>query len=204
LSNPLKQLYNWTISLAEKPGGLCALFLIAFAESSFFPIPPDILLIPLVLGARKKFLKIALVCSLGSVFGGLAGYGIGHFLWGEAPNYSSLARWFFAQPYLPGESAFEAMKQRYDDNAFLIVFTAGFTIIPYKLITISAGAFKINFWMFLFASGLSRAARFFLVATLIQRYGEKMQAFIERWFNLLSLAFCLILALGFYLVKVFA
>ena len=200
--NYLRRLYDWVLHWAETKYGVPALFLLAFAESSFFPIPPDVLLIPLALGARSKAIRFALVCSVASIVGGIAGYGIGYFSWWSgAEAYSAVALFFFN--HIPGftEQVFLNIQEKYEIYNFLIVFTAGFTPIPFKIITISAGAFSVNFPMFLLASTVSRSARFFLVALLIRQFGEPITAFIDKYFNVLSIIFTLLLIGGFLVLK---
>jgi membrane protein YqaA with SNARE-associated domain len=200
--NYLRRLYDWILHWAETRYGVPALFLLALAESSFFPIPPDVLLIPLALGARSKAIRFALVCSVASIVGGIAGYGIGYFSWWSgAEAYSAVALFFFN--HIPGftEQVFLNIQEKYEIYNFLIVFTAGFTPIPFKIITISAGAFSVNFPMFLLASTVSRSARFFLVALLIRQFGEPITAFIDKYFNVLSIIFTLLLIGGFLVLK---
>jgi membrane protein YqaA with SNARE-associated domain len=201
--NYLRRLYDWVLHWAETKYGVPALFLLALAESSFFPIPPDVLLIPLALGARSKALRFALVCSVASIAGGMVGYGIGYFSWWNgAGAYSAVAIFFFN--HIPGfsEQVFLNIQEKYEIYNFLIVFTAGFTPIPFKIITISAGAFSVNFPMFLLASTISRSVRFFLVALLIRQFGEPITAFIDKYFNILSIIFTILLIGGFLLLKV--
>ena len=200
--NYLRRLYDWILHWAETKYGVPALFLLALAESSFFPIPPDVLLIPLALGARSKAIRFALVCSVASIVGGIAGYGIGYFAWWNgAEAYSAVALFFFN--HIPGftEQVFLNIQKKYEIYNFLIVFTAGFTPIPFKIITISAGAFSVNFPMFLLASTVSRSARFFLVALLIRQFGEPITVFIDKYFNVLSIIFTLLLIGGFLVLK---
>ena len=200
--NYLRRLYDWILHWAETKYGVPALFLLALAESSFFPIPPDVLLIPLALGARSKAIRFALVCSVASIVGGIAGYGIGYFAWWSGTEaYSVVALFFFN--HIPGftEQVFLNIQEKYEIYNFLIVFTAGFTPIPFKIITISAGAFSVNFPMFLLASTVSRSARFFLVALLIRQFGEPITAFIDKYFNVLSIIFTLLLIGGFLVLK---
>ena len=200
--NYLRRLYEWILHWAETKYGVSALFLLALAESSFFPIPPDVLLIPLALGARSKAIRFALVCSVASIVGGIVGYGIGYFAWWNgAEAYSAVALFFFN--HIPGftEEVFLNIQEKYEIYNFLIVFTAGFTPIPFKIITISAGAFNVNFPMFLLASTVSRSARFFLVALLIRKFGKPINAFIDKYFNLLSIIFTILLIGGFLVLK---
>lgn len=198
----LRKLYDWVLHWAETPYGLIALFLLAFAESSIFPIPPDALLIALVLGATSKAFKFALNCTIASVLGALLGYAIGYFLWwGLGNNFSSVAIFFFDN--VPGfsEKVFWDVKSLYDEFDFWIIFTAGFTPIPYKVITISSGAFDINLIVFAIASVVSRGARFFLVAFLIWKFGPAIKSFIDKYFNWLAIAFTILLIGGFVVIK---
>jgi membrane protein YqaA with SNARE-associated domain len=198
----LKNLYNWVLHWAETPYGPWALFLLSFAEASFFPIPPDPLLIALVLGLRTKAFRFALICSVASVLGALLGYAIGYFAWWTpSGEFTPVASFFFLN--IPGftQDRFFVVKELYDRWNFWIVFTAGFTPLPYKVFTISGGAFDINLFMFSLASIISRSARFFLVAGLIWKYGETIKSFIDRYFNLLAILFTVLLIGGFILIK---
>jgi membrane protein YqaA with SNARE-associated domain len=190
---PVRRLYDWTISWAHRPGGTWALFLLALAESSFFPIPPDVLLIALAIGRPKRALWFALVCTAGSVIGGMIGYYIGFSLFEQV-----------GRPVLEFYGAtekFDQVGQLYRDNLVLALGTAGFTPIPYKVFTIAGGAFAVPFAPFVLVSMVSRALRFFLVAGLIYALGPRIKAFIDRYFNLLTILFVVVLALGFYLIK---
>jgi membrane protein YqaA with SNARE-associated domain len=192
-----RRLYNWVVHFADTPHGERALFLLSFAESSFFPVPPDVLLAPLTLGAPKKWFRFALSCSIASVLGGILGYFIGMFLWDQ------IGGWVFA--HLGGigftEENFTAFQDGYNKYGFWIVFTCGFTPLPYKVCTITAGIAGIFFPGFLIASALSRSARFFLVAGLFGWKGEAIRPFIEKYFNWLSLAFVILLIGGFAVLK---
>ncbi|MCM2286073.1 MAG: DedA family protein [Desulfobacula sp.] len=200
----LRKLYDWMLHWADTRYGAVALFMLSFAESSFFPIPPDALLIALVLGARAKAFKFALNCTLASVCGAILGYAIGYYVWwGTGDTFSPVAQFFFN--VIPGfnEKLFYDIKALYDRYDFWIVFTAGFTPIPYKLFTVSGGAFQINFIMFIIASVISRAARFFLVAFLLWKFGEPIRNFIDRYFDRLAILFTILLIGGFGAVKFF-
>ncbi len=200
--NIIKVTYDWLMQWAETPYAGIVLFLWAFAESSFFPIPPDAFLIALVIAARHKAFRFALWCSVASLLGGALGYAIGHWLWWSDPNtYSPIATFFFS--HIPGfnEPVFQKVRHLYEQWNFWVVFTAGFTPIPYKVITISAGAFKINFPIFLIASGVGRAGRFFLVSFLLWYFGEPIKKFIDKYLNWVSLAFAVLLIGGFILIK---
>lgn len=191
----LKRLYDWVLSWAHKKHSSTALFILAFAESSFFPVPPDVLQIALSVSRPKKSFFYALISSLGSIFGGIFGYFIGMKLW------SLLKDFFFS--YVPGftPEIFNILQAKYELYNFWIVFTAGFTPIPYKIITISAGLFGISFLMFIIASTISRSARFFIVATLIYFFGPKIKEFIDKYFNLLTIIFIILLVGGFIAIK---
>ena len=198
----LRKLYDWVLHWAKTPYEAVALFVLAFAESSFFPIPPDALLIALVLGARNKAFKFALNCTAASVLGALLGYALGHYLWWNSSNeFSTVAMFFFNN--IPGftEKIFYDVKTLYDEWNFWIIFTAGFTPIPYKVFTISGGAFDINIVLFVLASIVSRAGRFFLVAFLIWKFGDQIKGFIDKYFNWLAIAFTILLVGGFVVIK---
>ena len=202
--NFIKDIYDWILNLSTKPNSNYSISILSFSEAFFFPIPPDVLLIPLCLGNRKKSWNFALLCSIFSIVGGMVGYYVGKMLWWNVPGveYSYLANLFME--YIPGvnEEGFNNIKKLYEEWDFWIVFTAGFTPIPFKLITISAGTFNINLSMFLLASIISRSARFFLLASLIKVYGESISTFIEKYFNILALLFTFLLIGGFILIKI--
>jgi len=187
----VRRLYDWVLNWATTPYGPFALFLLAFCEASFFPVPPDVLLIALSLSLPGQALWYACLASLGSVLGGIAGYLIGFLLW------YSLSDFFFR--YIPGfsPSVFATVQDYFVRYDFLVVFTAGFTPIPYKIITIGAGVFGVNFPIFIVASLISRSARFFLVAWMLRRYGSPIRIFIDRYFNWLAVAFVVLLIGGF-------
>ena len=194
-----RKLYRWVLHLAETPYGLLSLSILAFFEAFIFPVPPDVLLIPLALGSRKQALKFAFICSIASIIGGLIGYSIGHYLWWDGIKYNTIANFFFNN--VPGftESMFLQIQNKYNHFGFIVIFTAGFTPIPFKVITISAGAFDISLPLFLMASAISRSARFFLVSFLILKYGKKIKHFIDRYFNLLSFLFIVTLIGSYFL-----
>lgn len=184
----IRQLYAWVISWADKPGGERALAGIAFMESAFFPIPPDPLLIALVMGKPKKYLRFAAIATIFSILGGIMGYLIGMAL------FDTVGQWVIDTYHL--QSEFDALGTRYAANAFLAIFTAAFTPIPYKLITIAAGVFQVNFAVFVIASILGRGARFFIVATLMHHFGKRYKDKIEKYIDVLSLAFVGLIILG--------
>ncbi len=192
----VRRLYDWVLHWAETPFGPAALGILAFAEASFFPIPPDPLLMALCLGAARRSLRFAALSTAASVAGGVLGYALGAWAW------HFLGGWFFA--YVPGVTpdAFEGVRELYSRYDFWAVFLAGLTPIPYKVFTLSSGVFAINFPVFLLASVMSRGLRFFLVAGLIYRFGTPVSRFIDRYFNLLTWVFGLLVILGFLVVKV--
>lgn len=189
----LRRLYDWVLRWAETPYGTWALFFLAFCESSFFPIPPDVLLIALSLALPRKALKYALVCSAGSLLGGCFGYFIG---WQFMATVGDPIIRFYGLT-----EKFEYIRALYSRYDAWAVGIAGLTPIPYKVFTITAGAFRINFIVFLIASAVSRSARFFAVAGLIYLFGPKIQPFIDKYFNALAIAFVILLILGFVLIR---
>lgn len=198
----MRKLYDWVLNWAETPYGPAALFILAFAEASFFPIPPDALLIVLVLGSSTKAFRFASICLTASIAGAIFGYVIGHYLWWTPSNeFTNIALFFFNN--IPGftQTAFFDIQKLYTEYDFWIIFTAGFTPLPYKAVTISSGAFNINVVMFLVASIISRGARFFLVSFLIWKFGPNIKAFIDKYFNWVAIAFTVLLIGGFVAIK---
>jgi membrane protein YqaA with SNARE-associated domain len=189
----LQRLYDWTMALAAKPYALAGLFLIAFAESSVFPIPPDVLIIPMVLAARDKAWTIALVATVASVLGGMLGYAIGFYF------YEGLGEPILeAYGYL---EKFETFAERYNEYGAWIVAGAGLTPFPYKVITIASGVTHLDLGTFSLASVLSRGARFFLVAGLLYLFGPPIRSFIEKHLGKLTLLFFILLIGGFVAIK---
>jgi membrane protein YqaA with SNARE-associated domain len=200
--NWMKKTYDWVLKWADTPYGPIALFILAFSESVFFPIPPDILLIALALGSIGKSFRFALNCTIGSVSGAFVGYALGHFAWISARgDFTGFASYFFNN--IPGftVSLFNSIKVLFNEWDFWVIFTAGFTPIPYKVFTVTAGVFDMNLVMFFIASVVSRGARFFLVAFLIWRFGPRIKRFLEKYFNLVALSFTVILIGGFITIK---
>ena len=195
MKNPIRQIYDWTLSLAKKKTSSAWLAVLSFAEASFFPIPPDVLLIPLCLGALRKAVYFATICSVASVSGGLAGYAIGHFAWDGLQEY-------FYQ-YVPGftKEKFSRIAEWYEEWGWPLVFLAGFSPIPYKIFTIASGVLGMALLPFTLASAVSRSGRFFLVALLISKFGEPMKELIDKHFNKLAFAFGLLLIGGFLVLK---
>ena len=190
-----RRLYDWVLHWAYTPYAQPALFILAFAESSFFPIPPDTLLLPMCLGNRLKGFRFAAVCSVASILGGLFGYWLGAEFW-------DLWVRDFCFAYLFSEDTFGKIQSLYAEYDFWIVFTAGFSPLPYKVFTVSAGVFDIDLMMFLLASAISRSGRFFLEAILLRIWGAQIKEFIEKRLGLVSLVFCVLLIGGFFLIKV--
>ncbi|MBN1114482.1 MAG: DedA family protein [Oligoflexia bacterium] len=189
----LKRLYNWVLHWAETPYGLYALFILAFIESSFFPIPPDVLLIALVLGKTSRWFKFALACSVASVLGGMFGYLIGYSFM-DAVGYSVI-------DFYNARETFVKVQNMYREHGVLALGIAGFTPIPYKVFTIASGVFKLDFVLFVIVSFISRGLRFFILSFVISRFGEPIRVFIDRYFNLLTYVFMVLLILGYVAVK---
>ena len=214
-ANPIRRLYNWVLSWAETRWGFPALLIIAFCESSFFPIPPDVLLIPLVLGASERWFIFALGTTLASVLGGMAGYAIGFFAW------QTLGRWLienlmqielvlvggrediqlpaYLGKLLGSQPAY--LFQTFDAWNAWIVFAFALTPLPYKLVTIAAGFAQVNLAIFVLAGTVARGLRFFLLAFLIYKLGPAAKTFIDRHFNLLAIAFTILLFGSFIVIS---
>lgn len=194
----LKKVYDWVLHWADTPYGPLSLFILAFTESIFFPVPPDVLLIALALGSSGKSFIFAICCTIGSVSGAFIGYAVGHFTWLTSNGeFTALANFFFEN--IPGFSVslFNNIKVLFNEWDFWVIFTAGFTPIPYKIFTIASGVFDINLILFSVASLISRGARFFLIAWLIWKFGPGIKQFIEKYFNMIAIGLtaCLILVI---------
>lgn len=187
-----RAVYDWTLRLAGHRHAIRYMAAVSFAESSFFPIPPDVMVVPMVLARREQAWLIATVCTIASVLGGVVGYGIGMFL------YESVGRWLIAL-YGMGEGI-ESFRATYREWGVAIILVKGFTPIPFKLVTIASGIAGFSFAKFVAAATLTRAARFFLIAWLLRRYGAPMQDFIERRVNLVGTIFLIALIGGFAVV----
>lgn len=190
----IKKLYDWVIHWAETKYGVPVMAFISFIESSIFPIPPDPLLMALGLSRPNKAILYAIICSVASVAGGLVGYLIGWTIW-------EIVSEFFLT-YLFSVDAFNYVEIKYNENAFLAILGAAFTPIPYKVFTITAGVFKINLATFILASSIGRSARFLIEGSLIYFFGEKIRYFIEKYLNLLSIIFFILLLVGIYITKI--
>jgi membrane protein YqaA with SNARE-associated domain len=189
----IRRAYDWTMQLAAHPKAPRALFWVAFAESSAFPIPPDAMLIPMVLADRGRAWAYAAICTAGSVLGGIVGYAIGYFL------YETLGQWLIHLYGLAAQA--EAYRAAYADWGLWIILIKGMTPIPYKLVTIASGAAAFDFWVFLAASIVTRGARFFLVAALLSWFGTPIRGFIERRLTLVTTAFVAFVVGGFVVVR---
>lgn len=189
----LHNLYRWTLKWAAHPRAVWALFFISFIESSVFLIPPDILLIPMVLARPNRWFSYAAVTTIGSVLGGIAGYFIGFALWESIGK--AVVAFYHVGPYVA------IIKHQYELHAFLTIFTAAFTPIPYKVITIAAGLFQISIFTLVIASVIGRGLRFFLVAGAVGYWGDPIRALIEKYFDLLTILFTLALVGGFVVLK---
>ncbi|SNT37930.1 YqaA family protein [Tropicimonas sediminicola] len=189
----LRGLYDWTISLAAGKHAMWALAIVAFIESSFFPIPPDVLMIPMILATPHRAFRIAGVAMVASVLGGVLGYAIGAFAFEQ-----------IGQPILENlgkTDKMEAFNERFNDVGFWAVLIAGLTPFPYKVITIMSGWTGMPFWTFMITSILARGGRFFLVAGLLWKYGPPIREFIEKRLGLMLTLFVAMLLGGVYLVK---
>ena len=191
----LRRLYAWVLHWADTPYGTPALATMSFAESSFFPIPPDVLLVALCLGVRTRAFRFAFWCSVASVLGGLAGYGIGAFFW----DIEAVQSFFYH--YVFSEKTFADVTKLYEDWNFWIVFVAAFTPIPYKVITITAGVCGIGLPMFIVASVIGRSARFYLVAWALWRFGEPASRMLDKHLGWITTALAALGIGGFVALK---
>ena len=185
----IRSLYDWVIRLAAHPRALVALGVLSFLESSVFPIPPDVMLIPMVLANRQRAFTIAAVCTVCSVVGGLLGYAIGYYF------FETLGEWVVKTYQL--QNGLEAFRTGFDKWGIWIILIKGLTPIPYKLVTIASGAAHFDLFTFVWASIVTRGLRFFIVAGLLWKYGEPIQAFVEKRLTLLTWLFLIVLVGGF-------
>ena len=191
----VRKIYDAVFHLSKNNGAVYWLFAISFIESSFFPITPDVMLIPMILAAPKKAWQLAGIATAGSVIGAYLGYIIGVYFFQ-----------LIAEPLLNFYGyleKFNSFKDLYNEYGAWIVFGAGITPFPYKIITIASGVVHMNIFIFTFASIIARGMRFFLVAWLLKTYGEKMREFIEKNLGWLSVVFLLLLIGGFAIIKLF-
>ncbi len=189
----IRRLYHWVLGWADTPYGPAALVLLAFAEASFFPIPPDVLLMALALGEPKKSFRYAFLSTVGSVTGGMLGYYIGFKLMNTVGI--KILTFYGAM------EKFEYLRHLYNQYNVWFLAVAGFTPIPYKVFTIASGAFHSPFFLFVVVSALSRAARFYLVSLFFYFFGEEARDFIEKYFNILTIIFMILLVGGFFVIK---
>ena len=189
----IKKMYDWVLHWAKTPYAIPALFLLSFAESSFFPVPPDVLLIALAISIPKKAFKYAAICAIGSVLGGVLGYGIG------LHGYEMVGRPIVE--FYHGQEKMDMIKTLYSQYGFWGILFAAITPIPYKVFTIASGVFKFDFFSFLTASIIGRSARFFVVAGLIWKFGAPIRDFIDKYFNILCFVFMVLLIGGFFAIK---
>jgi len=187
-----RALYDWTLRLAGHRHAIRSMALISFAESSFFPIPPDVMVVPMILARRDQAWLIATICTISSVLGGVLGYAIGYFL------YDSVG--LFLINLYGAHDATSEFQRWYDEWGAAVILIKGLTPIPFKIVTIASGFFQYNFALFVLLALITRGARFFLIAWLLRRYGAPVQAFIERRLNLVGTALLVLLAGGFVLV----
>ncbi len=191
--NFLKRTYNWTLEKTQHKNAKWYLSLISFAESSFFPIPPDILLIPMALASKTKALFYAFICTLSSVLGGIFGYAIGYFF------FNSIGLYIVEFYHL--ENSFSIFENYYKEFGILIVLGAGITPFPYKFITIASGVFGLNIYLFVIVSIIGRGLRFYLIAILLYFFGEKIKLFIDKYFNILSITFFILLVGSVFIIR---
>lgn len=189
----MRRLYDWVIRLAGHPRAIPAMGVVSFVESSFFPIPPDVMLVPMVLANRQKAFTIALVCTVCSVLGGLLGYAIGFYF------FETIGAWVVKTYGL--QAGMEKFRDEFARYGIWVILIKGLTPIPYKLVAIASGAAHFDLFTFLWASIVTRGARFFLVAALLWKFGEPIRAFIEKRLTLVMWLFLIALVGGFVAVK---
>ena len=189
----IRPLYNWTMSLAAHTNARWALALISFMESSFFPIPPDVLLIPMVIEKRENAWHYALLCTVASVVGAFLGYVIGMFFF-EVVGRPLIE--FYGKV-----EEFEHLREVFADNGWWIVFTAGLTPFPFKIITIASGLFALNPLLFMVGCVIGRGMRFYAVAALLWKFGKPIRGFIDKHLGWLTILFCILLLGGYFVVK---
>ncbi len=191
----LRNVYDWMMKMSAHPKSVWALAVVSFAESSFFPIPPDVMLIPMIIAKRTKAFFYAAVATLSSIIGGAAGYAIGFFLFASIGE-SLLDMYGYSEK-------FASFTTSYKESGYgpWIVLMAGITPFPFKVITIASGVIGMNFYIFMIASIIARSARFGAVAALLFYFGQPIREFIEKYFGLVSIAFFVILMGGFVAIK---
>lgn len=189
----LRRMYDWVLSWAYSKYSSLALFILAFCESFFFPVPPDVLLMSLSISRPKKAWFYALICSLGSIIGAFGGFLIGYLFY-ETIGASIIAALGYGPEFIKVGAMF-------NENAFIAILTAAFTPIPFKVFTIAAGVWKVSLSTLFLASLIGRSGRFFLIGGLIYFFGPRIKTFIDKYFNLLTIIFFVLVGLGFYLIQ---
>lgn len=192
----LRRLYDWTIRMAATPKAVLTVNLVAFAESSFFPLPPDLMLIPMILADRSKAWMLAATCTISSVVGGLVGYAIGYFL------FETAGEWIIQTYHL--ENQFAQFQVSFQEWGFWIIVLKGLTPIPFKLVTIASGVAGLDLVPFIIASIIARGGRFFILAALLWRFGEMARPYIERYLPWVLGGILALLVIGFFAVKYLA
>ena len=187
----LKRIYDWCIAAADKPYALWIMAGVSFAESSFFPIPPDVMLLPMSLARPKRAWFFASVCTIASVAGGMVGYAIGALL------YDSLGQWLMHIYNLTDKV--ETFRQSYAEWGAVIILLKGLTPIPYKLVTITSGFAGYNIWLFILCSIIARGGRFFVLAVLLNRYGDVIRTELEKRLTTYVVIGAIVLVAGFYI-----
>jgi membrane protein YqaA with SNARE-associated domain len=188
----LRPVYDWALKQAEKPYAAGLLFLVALLEPCLFPLPPDTLLIPLCIARRKEAYKLAGIATVGSVLGGLIGYGIG------ALAMATLGQWIVETYHL--QDAFEHFRHGFHRYGMWIILAKGLTPIPFILVTVASGVAHLNLGVFIVSATITRGARFFLEAFLLHRFGKPMRNFIERYLTWIALGALAAILLGFWIV----
>lgn len=189
--SPVRSTYNWVLRQADGPYAPFVLFAIAFAESSFFPIPPDVLLLPMAIAAREKAYRYALICTTGSVLGGFLGYAIGAWF------FATVGQWIIDTYHL--QEGFRKFHEGFNEWGVFIILAKGLTPIPFKLVTIASGVAALALLPFALACTVTRAMRFYFVAFLVRRYGAPIQTFIEKHLNWVALGVLVLIVFGFWL-----
>lgn len=192
-SKTMYRLYHWTLKWGKTKYATYSLFTLAFVESSFFPIPPDVLLIAVTVANRAKWWFYATIATIGSVLGAILGYYIGYAVYGTIGE--PIVQFYHLDKH------FETVRVAYESNAFLALFTAAFTPIPFKVFTVAGGLFQISLVDLILGSILGRAGRFFAVAFALRIFGKKVEDTIEKYFNILSIAFIVLLVGGFLILQ---
>ena len=188
----LKRLYDWTLKWADHPLNTRVLAFLAVIESFFFPIPVDPLMIAMGVARPKRAFRFALITTIGSVCGAMAGYAVGALFWHLTKDF------FFT--YVFSQRIFDIVVAKYNQNAVISILLASFTPLPFKVFTISAGVAKLPFTAFVLSALVGRGSRFFLLSALIYRFGEPVKVFIDKYFNLLVVIFSLLGIAGYYIV----